>query len=131
MSTTFFCPFCGKQSPDDEQVCSRCGKSPGNWREHPFEERLLLTLRHPLQEHRMMAIWTLGQKRYERAVPAFGEMITAGQDVYTLREIVFALSQIDTSDSRRLIAKLRDHPSPVVRTACDATAVALPDGVVR
>jgi hypothetical protein len=131
MSMTFFCPFCGKQSPDDEQVCPRCGKSLNHWREHPFEERLLLTLRNPLQEHRMMAIRILGQKRYKRAVPVFEEMITANQDVYTLQEIVFALSQIDTRDSHLLMAKLRDHPSPVVRTACDATAVALPDGVVR
>ncbi len=131
MSTTYFCPFCGRQSPDDEQVCPRCGKSPGHWREHPFEERLLLTLRHPLQEHRMMAIRTLGQKRYERAVPVFGEMVATGPDVYTLREIVYALSLIDTRDSRRLMAKLREHPSPVVRMACDETAGALPEGARR
>jgi hypothetical protein len=131
MSRTFFCPFCGKQSPDDEQVCPRCGKSLNHWREHPFEERLLLTLRHPLQEHRIMAIRILGQKRYERAVPAFEEMITAGQDVYTLREIVVALSQIDTRDSRRLMAKLSEHPTPVVRMACVETANALPEGASR
>jgi len=119
MSTTFFCPFCGKQSPDDEQVCPRCGKSLNHWREHPFEERLLLTLRHPLQEHRMMAIRILGQKRYERAVPVFEEMIATGQDVYSLREIVYALSQIGTTDSNRLIGDLGNHPSPVVRMACE------------
>jgi predicted amidophosphoribosyltransferase len=131
MSTTFFCPFCGKQSPDDELVCPRCGKSLDYWREHPFEERLLFTLHHPLQEHRMIAIRILGQKKYERAVPVFDEMITAGQDVFTLREIVFALSEIDTCDSRRLIAKLRRHPSPVVRMACDETAGAFPEGASR
>ena len=79
----------------------------------------------------MMAIQILGQRRYERAVPVFEKMITAGQDVYTLREIVFALSQIDTLDSRRLIAKLREHPSPVVRMACDETTGALPEGASR
>lgn len=119
MSTTFFCPFCGKQSPNEEQVCSRCKKSLDHWRDHPFEERLLLTLHHPIQEHRMMAIRILGQRRYERAVPVFEEMIDAGQDVFTLREIVFALSQIGTTSSNRLIGDLRDHPSPVVRMACE------------
>ena len=118
MSTTFFCPFCGKQGPDDAQVCTQCGKSIDHWREHAFEERLLLTLHHPIQEHRMMAIQILGQRKYERAVPVFAEMIAAGQDVYTLRGIVHALSQINTNDSRQLIARLRDHPSPVVRMAC-------------
>lgn len=131
MSMTFFCPFCGRQSPDDEQVCPRCGKPLDHWREHPFEERLLLTLHHPLCEHRMMAIRTLGKKRYERAIPAFGEMITDGQDVYILREIVFALSQINTRESRRLTAKLRDHPSPIVRMACDETAGTLSEGARR
>jgi len=128
MSTTFFCPFCGSQSPDDERVCSRCGKSLDHWREYPFEERLLLTLHHPLMEHRMMAIQILGQRRYKRAVPLFAEMIAASQDVYTLREIVYALSRMKTNDSDLLIAKLRDHPSPVVRKACDDAAGAFPKG---
>lgn len=131
MSTTFFCPFCGKQGPEDERICSRCGKSIGLWKDHPYEERLLLTLHHPLLEHRMMAIQILGQRKYERAVPVFAEMIAEGEDVYTLREIVFALSRIKTDDSCRLIAQLRDHPSPVVRTACDEASVALPKGESR
>jgi predicted amidophosphoribosyltransferase len=131
MSTTFFCPFCGKQGPDDAQVCTQCGKSIDHWREHAFEERLLLTLHHPIQEHRMMAIQILGQRKYERAVPVFAEMIAAGQDVYTLREIVYALSQMNTEDSRQLITKLREHPSAVVRTACDEVASVLPEGASR
>jgi len=131
VSTTFFCPFCGKQSPEDEQVCKRCGKSIEHWKDHPYEERLLLTLNHPLREHQMMAIQILGRQRYVRAVPVFEEMINAGQDVYALREIVFALSLIKTDASCRLITKLRDHPSPVVRTACDETIGALPEGASR
>jgi len=131
MSTTFFCPFCGKQSPYDERVYSGCGKSIEHWRDHAFEERLLLTLHHPIQEHRMMAIQILGQRRYKRAVPVFEEIINAGQDVYTLREIAYALSQIDTRDSHRLIGLLSNHPSPVVRTACDEAASLLPEGSSR
>ncbi len=79
----------------------------------------------------MMAIQILGQRKYERAVPVFAEMIAEGEDVYTLREIVFALSRIKTDDSCRLIAQLRDHPSPVVRTACDEALVALQKGESR
>jgi predicted amidophosphoribosyltransferase len=131
MSTTFFCPSCGKQGPDDDAVCPSCGKSTRHWREHAFEERLLLTLHHPIQEHRMMAIQILGQRKYKRAVPFFAEMIAAGQDVYTLSEIVYALSQMNTEDSRQLITKLRKHPSAVVRTACDEAASVLPEGDSR
>jgi hypothetical protein len=79
----------------------------------------------------MMAIQILGQRKYERAVPVFAEMMAEGQDVYTLREIVLALSRMNTDDSRRLIALLRDHPSPIVQTACDEAAGALPDGASR
>jgi predicted amidophosphoribosyltransferase len=71
VSTTFFCPFCGKKRPDDDQVCPRCGKSLDHWREYPFEERLLLTLHHPIQEQRMAAIQLLGKRQYWRAIPAF------------------------------------------------------------
>jgi HEAT repeat protein len=131
MSTTFFCPFCGKQSPDDDPVCHSCGKSIEHWREHAFEERLLLTLHHPIQEHRMIAIQILGQRKYERAVPVFAEMIAAGQDVYTLREIVYALLQMNTENSRQLITKLREHPSAVVRTACKNSDNGFPEGALR
>ena len=112
MGTTFFCPFCGKQSPEDEQICKRCGRSIEHWKDHPYEERLLLTLHHPLREHRMMAIQILGQGRYKRAVPAFEAMIRAGQDVYTLREIVYALSRIKSPASQQLIGRLRETSIP-------------------
>jgi len=90
-----------------------------------------MTLHHPIQEHRMMAIQLLGQRKYERAVPVFAGMITAGQDVYTLREIVHALSQMNTSESRQLIVQLREHPFPVVRMACDTAAGTFPKGAWR
>jgi len=131
MGTTFFCPFCGRQSPDDDRTCARCGKSLDHWREYPFEERLLLTLRHPLPEHQMMAIRLLGKRKYGRAVPVFAEMIAAGQDVYVLREIAVALSQIDTADSRKLLERLRDHPSPVVRRAGKEPGRQTPEGGAR
>ena len=131
MSMIIFCPFCGKQRLDDDPFCPSCRKSIGHWREHAFEERLLLTLHHPIQEHRMMAIQILGQRKYERAVPVFAEMVAAGQDVYTLRGIVHALSQINTNDSRQLIARLRDHPSPVVRMACKDSDGGFPEGASR
>lgn len=119
MSTTFFCPFCGISGQEDNEVCIRCGKSLDYWKEHPFEERLILTLHHPITEQRMLAIRILGQRRYGRAIPVFAEMIAAGQDVYTLREIVSALARINTPESRLLVDRLRVHPSPVVRGTCD------------
>ena len=79
----------------------------------------------------MMAIQILGQRKYERAVPVFAEKIAAGQDVYTLREIVYALSQMNTEDSRQLITKLREHPSAVVRTACKNSDGRFPEGALR
>jgi hypothetical protein len=131
MGTTFFCPFCGRQSPDDDPICSRCGKSLDRWREYPFEERPLLTLRHPLPEHQMIAIQLLGLRKYGRAVPVFTKMVAAGQDVYVLRDIAIALSQMDTPDSRQVFERLRDHPSPVVRQACKEPGRQAPEGGAR
>ena len=131
MSTTFFCPFCGISGQEDNKVCSRCGKSLDYWKEHPFEERLILTLRHPITEQRMLAIRILGQRRYGRAVPFLAGMIAAGQDVYTLREIVSALAHINTPESHELLERLRKHPSPVVREACDRVLSESGEGEVR
>lgn len=117
MSTTFFCPFCGLSDQQDNAVCPRCKKSLEHWKEHPFEERLILTLRHPLREHRMMAVRLLGQRRYARAIPFFAEMMEEGQDVYTLGAIISALRVIDTPESCRLADTLKNHPSPVVQAA--------------
>ncbi|MDO8841501.1 HEAT repeat domain-containing protein [Methanocalculus sp.] len=119
MSTLYFCPFCGKESCIDESICSDCSQSLDQVGEKSFEERLLLTLRHPIPQQRMLAILILGRRRYEPAVPVFEELITSGQDVYTLREMVSALSLIDTHEGRRLLRRLRDHPSPVVRKAAE------------
>ncbi len=117
MASTFFCPFCGCSGQQDEPVCTRCGRALAHWKEHPYEERLVLTLKHPLLEHRMMAIQTLGEKRYEWAVPAFADMIANGHDVYTLREIAIACVKIDTEESRKILARLRADPSPVIHSA--------------
>ena len=114
MGTTFFCPFCGKAGSDDERVCSRCGRSIEHWQEFPFEERLLLTLKHPILEYRMMAIQLLGQRGYARAVPELDAMITTERDIYLLKEIASALNHIDTHEARQALNRLRDHPSPVV-----------------
>jgi HEAT repeat protein len=128
MAVTFFCPFCGKATTDEEKTCSRCGNSIERWREFPFEERLLLTLRHPIVEYRMMAIQLLGQRRYARAVPIFTEMISTERDVYILREIAFALARIGTPESRRVLEQLNAHKSPVVRCAIEEIQSASGEG---
>jgi hypothetical protein len=79
----------------------------------------------------MMAIQILGRRKYKRVVPVFAEMIAGSQDVYTLREIVYALSQMNTEDSRQLITKLHDHPSPIVRKACNDSDGGFPEGALR
>jgi len=114
MGVTFFCPFCGKATPDDEKTCSRCGRSIERWREFPYEERLLLTLKHPILEYRMMAVQLLGQRMYARVVPKLDAMITTERDVYLLKEIAIALQRINTPEASRALDRLRDHPSPVV-----------------
>ena len=76
----------------------------------------------------MMAIQILGERKYERAVPVFAELIAAGQDVYTLGEIARALTSMDTPESRELLAGLREHSSPVVRMVCDRADSPFPKG---
>jgi hypothetical protein len=119
VGTTFFCPFCGNEGPENERVCSRCGRSIERWLDIPFEERLLQTLKHPIREYRMMAIQILGQRKYEHAVPTLKKLAASERDVSLVREIAMALMAIDSDESRRILASLCDHPSPVVRSVFD------------
>ena len=74
----------------------------------------------------MMAIQILGQRKYKPAIPVFADMIVAGQDVYTLREIARALVSMDSPEGREVLDGLREHPSPVVRMACEGSECPFP-----
>jgi len=74
----------------------------------------MLALRHPVREHRMMAIQLLGDMKSQAAVPAFRSIIRAGDDFYAIRQIIVALSKIGNDECLDIIRSLKDHESRLV-----------------
>jgi len=123
---TFFCPQCWTEIPESALECPHCGYDLSSYERLSYEEKLILSLRHPLRENRMMAIRLLGDLQSERAVAALESMLKSEEDFYVLRETIHALAGIGNAESMRIIRGLRKHPSRLVRTV--AGRVAFPDG---
>lgn len=110
-----FCPSCWTQLDDEFPICPVCGYNLAAHSALPYEEKLLLALNHPVRDHRMMAIETLGRLKSRRAIPALGRLLDTERDYYTVREALSALARIGTPASMALVRRATQHPSPLVR----------------
>jgi HEAT repeat protein len=89
-----------------------------------YEGKLLLALKHPIPENRMLAIQLLGERESRSAVSVFATILDQEEDPYVIRAIALALARIGTGESRTILGRLRSHRSVVVRkTAADAYRV--------
>lgn len=117
---TLFCPKCWREVQEPEVNCGGCDFPLSEYTGLSYEEKLLLALKHPLQEHRMIAIRLLGDLRSDRAVPVFESMLGADEDFYTVRAVLRSLRKIGSPASVEIISRLRHHPSRLVRRVAEA-----------
>lgn len=98
-------------------MCPRCGYDLSDYQALPYETKLLLALKHPVREYRMLAIYVLGEMRSRAAVPALKSIVDGEgeEDYYTIREVIHSLGRIDTEESRELIERCRSHKSRLIR----------------
>jgi HEAT repeat protein len=115
MPPTYWCPRCWRELPADAATCPACGYDVEQYSALPYEQKLLLALRHPVMENRMLAVQALGRRREQQAVPALQQLLEGEVDFYLLREVLEALAAIATDESRVVIEQAREHPSPLVR----------------
>ncbi|MBN1193860.1 MAG: HEAT repeat domain-containing protein [Methanomicrobiaceae archaeon] len=115
MMETYFCPNCGHRSLEVQEICPACGYTFADHTALSYDERLIMALRHPIRETRMIATEILGKRQYAPAVAAFADLLATETDYYTVREVVRALRRIDTPESIALERGLYGHPSPLVR----------------
>ena len=113
--TVWFCPACWHEVPPDAGACPACGYDLADYAALSYDERLLLSLRHPVRECRMVALAVLGRRRYAPAVPVLREILACEPDYFFIREAVDALDRIGTPESIALLRTLRTHRSPLVR----------------
>lgn len=113
---TYFCPNCWSKIDQNEIKCPACGYDIANYSKLPYEKQLLLSLKHPIREDRMIAVQILGKLKNEDAVPEFEHLLKTENDFYLLREVLYALSKINSSRSRALILETTKHRSNLVRS---------------
>jgi hypothetical protein len=116
---TYFCPNCWREVQETLVVCPHCAYDLSVYQCLPYEEKLILALRHPLPENQLMAVRLLGDLRSTRAVSFFQEMLAGDTDFYLVREIVRSLRRIGTGEAAAIIVRLRAHPSRLVRKMAD------------
>jgi len=95
--------------------CPQCGYDLSTYEKLSYEEKLILALKHPIRENRMIAVQVLGKLHSRAAIPIFATLLQTEEDFYIIREIVHALARIGNVQSRKMIQKLKDHPSGLVR----------------
>lgn len=111
---TYFCPGCWKKIPEHEKKCPACGYDLREFEQLSYEQKLLLSLRHPIRENQLIAVRILGQLGTPDALPEFQRLLEAETDYYLLREVLIGLMNIHHPRSRELLQSAMQHRSRLV-----------------
>ncbi|MEO8287025.1 MAG: HIT family protein [Chloroflexota bacterium] len=103
---THFCPNCWTETLEEEENCPACGCALLCFEQLPYEKKLIMALKHPVIQNRMIAIELLGQ---------IGPEEDGYYEYYQLREVLLALARIDTPSTRALISEASSHRSMLIR----------------
>ena len=117
--TTFFCPSCFAEIEQALQRCPFCGVDIAQWRAHPYSERLIHALGHPLSDVRMISVEALGRLGESAAAMPLAQCALAYPvDVTQGIAIVNALARLRRDGSwEGAVRSLCDHPARAVARA--------------
>ncbi|MFN4196973.1 MAG: zinc-ribbon domain-containing protein [Caldimicrobium sp.] len=90
----WFCPYCWKEVSEEDEICPHCGKDLRAFHSLNYEEKLLLGLKNPITQTRMVIIDLLGKKRISKATDKLCSMLFEKRDHYELMAIARALYSI-------------------------------------
>jgi hypothetical protein len=111
---TNYCPYCWEKVEERDTICGACGGKLSEYHALPYEEKLLLALRHPFRENRAVAIHILGKLKSEKALKEFERQLIENNDIFDLYEIMMALTNYDCDVKVPLFQTMIAHPSPPV-----------------
>ncbi|AEA47524.1 HEAT repeat domain-containing protein [Archaeoglobus veneficus] len=114
--TTYFCPKCWSEFKEDFRKCPVCGYDITEYKKLPYEDRLIISLGHPVREVRMNTIRLLGHMKSEKVLPHFEKMADT-EDVFILMAIVDSLAIIRSRRAIELLSRLAEHNSKIVSQA--------------
>lgn len=112
---TFFCPKCWREIKRDDKRCPHCGADITEHEKKGFEEKLINALNHPERETVQRAVWILGQLKSIEAVQPVIKLFEQTDNPYIKVEILDALDQIGTAESRSFVIRSLDSEIAIVR----------------
>jgi len=110
-----FCPNCWGEVRERARICTYCGYDLTKYDCLPHEDKLILALKHPIRENRMLVIQLLGDLQSKKAISVFEAILHDETDFYVIREVVHSLRKIGGKDSEQLLSSLSEHSSTLVR----------------
>lgn len=111
-----YCPNCWANVDEKDTTCPNCRFELSEFSQYPYEKKLLLALKHPVPERRILAIRTLGELSNVECLNSFQQMLlNDAEDYYTLAAVIEALTKIDHPLSESLLLEATRHPSKIVR----------------
>ncbi len=110
----FFCPNCWKSISDRIIICRYCKYDLRNFNSLSYEDKLILSLKHPVKEIRRLIIFIIGLKKFKKAINEFSIMIEEEEDPVILMEIAKALRNINNNEAKKMLYKLKSHRFPII-----------------
>ncbi|MCL4561366.1 MAG: HEAT repeat domain-containing protein [Chloroflexi bacterium] len=113
---TYYCPQCWTILNGQMANCPECGYELSRFSELPYEDKLLISLHHPVQDNRIMAIEILGNTGSRKAIPEFEQILAQeSEDYYVLRAVLLAASKIGGAQGVALLERAQGHSSSLVQ----------------
>ncbi len=101
----WFCPFCWAEVQENTKVCPKCNKNLTEFSNLSFEEKLILALKNPITQNRLLVIYILGKIKSKKAVNSLGKMLLENRDTLELCAIAKTLKQINTPEAIDFLKK--------------------------
>ncbi len=120
----YFCPYCFESIPEASRICPCCHENVESWHEgETYAARLVRALQHPVDQVRMGAIITLGNRADPETASALVECAYRFPEMVPQNlQIIESLMQFhDARERENALEKLSRHPShPVAERAREA-----------
>ncbi|MCX7987850.1 MAG: hypothetical protein N2647_00195 [Thermodesulfovibrio sp.] len=110
----FFCPSCWRGISENIVICPYCNYDLKDFNALSYDDKLILSLKHPVKEIRRLIIFIIGLKKLKKALIELERMIDYEEDPIILMEIVKTLRQINDKGSRAILDKMRSHRFSII-----------------
>jgi HEAT repeat protein len=114
--TTFYCPNCWREVSEQATICPHCHTNISERiSQADYTDKLIAALRHKEPMTPVRAVWILGERREEKAVPALTKIVKKAKDGFLVESAVEALGKIGGDAATAAVRSATQNPSLRVR----------------